>query len=115
MLERRIGTDNKIKNMAYDPNPSLSGYLHTIFTPTTGGTVNMVTKQYNIINPAGSLLALTINMPSSPANNDVVFIKFTQAVTTVTYANGTVVDGITSPIAGGLLVFVYDLGTTSWF
>lgn len=88
---------------------------HTIFTPTTGGTVTLVNGQYNIINPAGALLALTVNLPSSPANNDCVFIKFTQNVTTVTYGNGTVVDGITAPTAGGLTVLVYDSGTSSWY
>lgn len=90
-------------------------YQHTIFTPTTGGTVNLVNGQYNIVNPAGALLALTVNLPSSPANNDVVYIKFTQNVTTVTYANGTVVDGITAPTAGGLTVLTFDSGTTSWY
>lgn len=90
-------------------------YQHTIFIPTTGGTVNLVNGQYNIINPAGALLAVTLNLPSSPANNDVVYIKFTQTISTVTYANGTVVDGITAPTAGGLVVLTYDGGTTSWY
>lgn len=90
-------------------------YQHTIFIPTTGGTVSLVNGQYNIINPAGALLALTVNLPSSPANNDVVYIKFTQNVTTVTYGNGTVVDGITAPTAGGLTILTYDSGTTSWY
>lgn len=90
-------------------------YTHTIFTPTTGSTVSLVNKQYNIINPAGALLALTVNLPSSPVNNDVVYIKFTQTVSTVTYGNGTVVDGITAPTAGGLTILTYDSGTTSWY
>lgn len=93
----------------------VSNYNHGIFTPTTGQTVSLVNNQYNIINPAGALLALTVNLPSSPANNDVVYIKFTQNVTTVTYANGTVVDGITAPTAGGLTVLTYDSATTSWY
>jgi hypothetical protein len=88
---------------------------HIIFTPTTGGTVTLTNNQYNIINPAGALLALTVTLPSSPTNNDCVFIKFTQNVTTVTYSGGTVVDGITAPTAGGLIVLVYDSGTTSWY
>ncbi len=75
----------------------MSNYAHTIFTPTTGGTVNLINKQYNIINPAGA------------------YIKFTQTISTVTYGNGTVVDGITAPTAGGLTVLVYDSGTTSWY
>lgn len=90
-------------------------YQHTIFTPTTGGTVALVNNQYNIINPSGSLATLTVNLPSSPANNDVVYIKYTQSVTTVTYGNGTVVDGITTPSVGGLVVLTYDASTTSWY
>lgn len=89
--------------------------VHNISTPTTGGTVNLTTNNYNIINPAGALVALTVNLPSSPANNDVVYIKYTQSITTVTYGNGTVVDGITSPVGGGLVILVYDSGTTSWY
>lgn len=94
---------------------TLNAKPHTIFTPTTGSTVTLTNNQYNIINPAGALLALTVTLPSSPANNDCVFIKFTQNVTTVTYSGGTVVDGITAPTAGGLTVLTYDSGTTSWY
>lgn len=94
---------------------SVSNYSHTIFTPTVGGTVQLIVNQYNIINPAGPLLTLTVNLPSTPNNSDVVYIKFTQNISTVTYANGTIVDGITAPTAGGLTVLVYDSGTTSWY
>lgn len=99
----------------YVPLGGVSGYTHTIFTPTTGQTITLINNQYNIVNPAGALLALTVNLPSTPSNNDVVYIKTTQAITTVTYANGTVVDGIASPVAGGLVVLTYDSGTTSWY
>lgn len=92
-----------------------SNYAHNISTPSTGGTVNLTNNNYNIINPAGALLALTVNLPSSPANNDVVYIKYTQNITTVTYGNGTVADGITAPTAGGLVVLTYDSGTTTWY
>lgn len=98
--------------MAYQPSIK---YNHTIFTPSAGGTVNLVNGQFNIINPSGTIATLTVNLPSSPANNDVVYIKFTQAVTAVTYANGTIVGGITSLAAGGLVVLTYHTGTTSWY
>lgn len=102
-VSRLVSSGNQIK------------YQHTIFTPTTGGTVALVNNQYNIINPAGALVALTVNLPSSPLNNDVVYIKFTQTVSTVTYGNGTVVDGITAPTAGGVTILTYDAATTSWY
>lgn len=96
-------------------NASIINRSHTIFTPTTGGTVTLVNNQYNIINPAGALLALTVNLPASPVNNDIVTIKFTQAVTTVTYSGGTVADGITSPVAGGFITYTYDSGASTWY
>lgn len=96
-------------------NSSQLRYGHTIFTPSTGGTVALVDNQYNIINPSGTLLALTVNLPSSPVNNDVVYVKFTQAVGTVTYSNGTVLGGLVSPIIGSVVVFTYDQTTSTWY
>lgn len=90
-------------------------YAHSIFTPTTGQTVNLVRNQYNIINPAGALLALTVALPSSPTNNTVVYIKFTQNITTLSYSGGTVADAITAPTLGSLVVLVYDLSTNIWY
>jgi len=94
---------------------TIGAKAHTIFTPTTGGTITLINNQYNIVNPAGALVSLTVNLPSSPANNDCVFIKYTQAVTTVTYSGGTVIDGIVSPAAGGLVVLTYDSLSSSWY
>lgn len=88
---------------------------HTIFTPTTGGTVTLVNNKYNIINPAGTLATLTVALPSSPANNNIVYIKYTQAVTSVTYSGGTVVGSTGAAVVGGLVVLTYDAVTTSWY
>lgn len=88
---------------------------HTVFTPTTGSTINLTNNAINIVNPAGAILALTINLPSSPADGSVVFIKFTQAVTTVTYSGGSVSDGLLSPAAGGMSMLTYDSATTTWY
>lgn len=95
---------------------NIYGKPHNISTPTTGGTVNLTNNQYNIINPAGALLTLTINLPSSPANNDCVFIKFTQAVTTtLTFSGGTVGETIPLPIAGSLIILTYDTSSNTWY
>lgn len=93
----------------------VSNYVHSISTPTTGQTVNLVKNRYNIINPAGALLALTVNLPVSPANNDLVYIKFTQNITTLSYTGGTVSDAITAPTIGSLIVLVYDSSTNTWY
>lgn len=90
-------------------------YIHAIFEPINNGTVNLINKNYNIINPLGTLLALTVNMPTSPTNNDSVQIKFTQGVTTVTYTGGTIVSQVTTPVAGQLIVLVYDGLNNTWY
>jgi len=87
----------------------------TIFTPTTGSTITSVNKQYNIINPSGALLALTITLPASPADGDIVEFKFTKAITTVTYTGGTVAAPLTSPVAGNYNKWVWDAGTSTWY
>ena len=88
---------------------------HVIFTPTTGSTVNLTDNAYNAINPAGAILALTINFPSSPVDNDVVEVKFDKGVTTVSYTGGTFVGGITTAALGDYIKFTYDAGTTTWY
>lgn len=87
----------------------------TISTPTTGSTVNLVLKQDNIINPSGALVALTVNLPSSPNNGDALILTFEQAITTVTYTGGTVAGAITGPIAGSQKIWVFDSGTSTWY
>ena len=108
-------TTNAVHAIAQTSIPGLGQYLHTIFTPSSGGSVSLVDHQYNIINPSGSLSALTVTLPSSPANNDVVIIKYIHAITTVSYSGGTVAGGIVSPAAGGMVVLTYDSGTATWY
>jgi hypothetical protein len=88
---------------------------HTIFAPTTGGTVTTVNNQDNIINPAGTLATLTIALPSSPANNDKVYLTFTQAITAITYSNGTVVGVPLSATLGSQWFLTYDSASTTWY
>lgn len=95
--------------------PTAVNRSHTIFTPSTGGTVILVNNQINIVNPSGTLATLTLTLPSSPANNDIVNISFTQAVTTITYSGGTVVGGPTTASLGGQWYLTYDSGTTTWY
>lgn len=85
-----------------------------IFLPVTGGTVNLLIGEYNIVNPAGPILNLTINFPSTPQANDFVEIKLTQTVTTVAYSGGTVVGAPTAGVRG-YLKFKYDVGSASWY
>lgn len=87
---------------------------HGIFVPTTGNTITLVNHQYNIINPAGTLAALTFVMPASPVDGDVVYIKFIQSVTTVTWP-AAVKGAATSQTADNKVTLVYDSASTNWY
>lgn len=105
-----------LTSTAGSTNTWTNGQLaHVIFTPTTGATVNLANNKYNAIDPTGAILALTVNFPSSPANNDIVEIKFDQGVTTVTYSGGTIVGGTTSAVLGQYIKFTYDTATSTWY
>ncbi len=88
---------------------------HTTFNPTTGSTVILVNNQRNIINPSNGLATLILTMPSSPVQNDVVDLKFTQPVTTLIYSGGTVVTGPSSATSGQGVSLTYDSNTSSWY
>lgn len=84
------------------------------FTPTTGSTIT-TTVGDNIIEPAGAILALTINLPSSPSNGMKVHYTITQAITTLTFANGTTVNPISTSAAGGEIGWQFYQGTGQWY
>lgn len=86
----------------------------SIFTPTTGDTITAVNNAYNIIN-SGTLLSLTIALPSSPVDGDVVEFKFINGITTVTYTGGTVAAPLVNPVMGELVKYVYDTANAKWF
>lgn len=88
---------------------------HGKFTPTTGQTVTLANNQFNVINPAGTIAALTITFPASPQDNDHVRIKFTQAVTTITWTGGTPPAAPTTAAVGTYLELTYDAASTTWF
>lgn len=92
--------------------------LHTISTPTTTATVVLVENKYNIVNPAGTIAALTLKFPDSPTDNDFVEVKSTQIITTITYSAGTgaaTIKGQVNGIVGTYQKWVYDSGTNTWY
>ena len=85
-------------------------------TPTTGTTVTM-TSSVLIIEPAGALLALTVQLPASPTNGQMARFTCTAAVTTLTLdGNGnTVVAAPASLAANGHAEFVFRASTSKWY
>lgn len=89
-------------------------FQHTIFTPSTGNTIVAVNNQQNIINPTGTIAALTITLPTVPINGDVIWFMSKQNITVITYTGSTVL-GHASAIADIPWSITYDVTTTSWY
>jgi hypothetical protein len=56
--------------------------------------------------------------PASPANNDFVFVKFTQIVTAITYTAGTggaTIKSQVNGVVGGFEKWTYDSGNNTWY
>lgn len=89
-----------------------SGAPYKVSAPVTGGTV---TSSYglksNIINPAGTLANLTVNLPTGQYDSYVTRMSFTQAITALVVATtdlSAVVGAPTSAAIGTALQFMFD-------
>lgn len=86
-------------------------------TPTTGSTVN-ANNHGNLtllIDPAGTLLALTVALNGSPTDGDEITIGSSQIVTGLTISGGTVISTLTSLAVGSFAKFKYNATATKWF
>lgn len=85
-------------------------------TPTTGQTVT-ITGGVGVllINPAGTLVALTVALPSSPADGQSIEIGSSQAITTLTVSNGTIIGTLTTLALGGYAKFRWSATASLWF
>lgn len=85
-------------------------------TPTTGQTVTVNSNGRVIlfINPAGTLLALTVALPSSPSDQDSVRVFSSQAITTLTMSNGTIIGPLTTMSIATFAEYTYFSDTSSW-
>jgi hypothetical protein len=89
-----------------------------ILTPTTGTTITLATiNTRTLLNPAGTLAALTINMPAAPVNGQIQRVTSSQIITVLTISgNGhTLVGGLTTLSLGGSFTYIYDTATTTWY
>jgi len=86
-------------------------------TPTTGSTVNVndAGALTLLINPAGTLLALTIALNGSPTDGDRINLGSSQAITTLTMSGGTIVGPLTTAAVGTFASYQYNATSSSWF
>lgn len=84
--------------------------------PETGATVVMrADTQALLLKPAGTLLTLTITVPTTPIDGQEISISSTQALTTLTVNGGTMEQSLTSLAANGFFGFIYNVTTSTWF
>lgn len=86
-------------------------------TPTTGSTVTVNSNGCVRlrINPAGSLLALTVTLPSSPQDGDMTEIASTQVITGLTMSVGTIIGPLTTMAVGTFAKYEYNSDSSQWF
>lgn len=86
-------------------------------TPTTGATITVNTTGHVrlIINPAGSLLALTVALPGSPSDGDILEMCSSQVVTTLTMNGGTIIGPLTSLAVATFAAYIFNSTAGQWF
>lgn len=87
--------------------------------PTTGTTYTPAAgKCFTVIEPAGTIATLTVNMPASPVSGQIYGFVCMQAVTTLTVsANGNVFRGGTTPTScsiGQTFQYIFHVNTV-WY
>lgn len=83
-------------------------------TPTTGQTVVANGAGALVINPAGTLVALTITFPASPVDGQAFEILSTQIVTTMTLSGGTIASALTTIGVNGAARWRYSTTAATW-
>jgi hypothetical protein len=98
------------------------GKAYDYFTPLTGTTITLVYSN-SIVNPAGTIAALTINLPAITSKTlqagQKVVVSFSQVVTALTVAttDGSSIIGtaITAGTVGGHFAYIYDSNSNAWY
>lgn len=82
--------------------------------PTTGQTVTIAAGTEVLqIDPAGTIAALTVALPSAPVNGQRCIICCSQIITVLTIT-GTIVGTLTSFAVGGFAQFSYSTTAAKW-
>ncbi len=92
--------------------------FYSVQAPTSGNTITIDSATpVLLLNPAGTLSTLTVNMPANPMDGMIARIGSDQGVTVLTVGgNGnTIKNAPTTLAAGGGLAWQYNKSGTTWF
>lgn len=84
--------------------------------PADGGTVNItVDVDVCVLEPAGTLTGLTVNLPATASPGKVITVSCTAIITTLTLGAGasSVVGALTAFVANGFACYIYR--STKWY
>lgn len=89
-------------------------------TPASGNTIVVLQTQANtifvIIQPAGLLAALNIQLPATGAfNGQSINIALTQPVTLLSFVNAPVLGALTSIAANGFARYTWSAPNNQWY
>lgn len=83
--------------------------------PTTGQTVTAAAGVDRLlIDPAGTLVALTVVLPASPVDGQLFIIATSQIITSLTIT-GTIIGSLSTLVLGGSARFIYSATAAKWF
>lgn len=86
-------------------------------TPILADTVVILSATNTLIlEPAGTIAAATVTLPSSNLyDGKKVTICCTQVITTLTFNGGTIINGIAAFAAGGVADYTYRGANGNWY
>lgn len=107
------------KTVQMDQIDSLAGVTVQKETPLTGTAITAGDScECLIVVPAGTIAALTLNMPAAPYDGQPLEVSFDQIVTALTMAAGgtdTLKGALTAATAKGFAKWRYSKADTTWY
>lgn len=115
-LTERVRIDNSGNHITKFGNADQS---YSFQTPTTGFSITIGNNVWHLVlDPSATLATGTITMPSSPVDGQLVNIRSSQIVTTLTVSPNTgqsIKNAPTTISAGGTLDAIFRTANTTWY
>jgi hypothetical protein len=89
---------------------------YTVVTMVDNAGSGLSPNTFTVFDAAGTIPTYQLQLAEPALNGDIIEVKFTAAVTTLTYGGtGTVVGGRTSALQGEYMKFIYKSSVHAWY